>query len=234
MMSLRVRPSVAVCRSDRFSVRIRDQEDRAHAVERAEPLSLLLQVRDPVDHDVDLLPPDEVHVPQEGVRIPEAGRPDDDAPAVLEGDLFGPHRVGHGRHSGNLSSVSGRRRSPLARNASICSFSWGVSSAKTSVKSVSIGGGGLRSTSLIVACRRSSSSTRSLSSDSFDHSPLSSRYFRIRSIGSRFAHASTSSFERYRVGSSLEECGPMRYVTASIIVGPPPLRALSAAAFVTA
>src|SRR5438093_8720763 len=80
----------------------------------------------------------------------------------------------------------------------------------------------------------SSSSARSFSSESFDHRPFSSRYFLIRSIGSRFAHASTSSFDRYRVGSSLEEWGPIRYVTASIIVGPPPLRALSAAAFVTA
>src|SRR5207249_5461704 len=67
-----------------------------------------------------------------------------------------------------------------------------------------------------------------------DQRPFSSRYFRIRSIGSRFCHASSSSFERYRVGSSLDECGPIRYVTASIMVGPPPVRALSAAAFVAA
>src|SRR5438093_12447710 len=93
-----------------------------------------------------------------------------------------------------------------------------------------MGGGGPRSTSLIVAWSRSSNSARSWSSDSLDHSPFSSRYFRIRSIGSRFAHDSTSSFDRYRVGSSLEEGGPRRQVTASIIGGPPPLRAVPAAA----
>src|SRR5207245_4507075 len=207
----RVRPPVAVRRADCFPVRVGDEQDRPDAVERAEPTPFLLEVRDDVvEQDVDLLAPDEVHVPQEGVRIAKTRRPDHDASAVLESDLFTPHRVGHGRHSGNLSSISGRRRSPLARNASICSFNWGVSSAKTSVKRVSIGGGGLRSTSLIVAWSRSSSSARSFSSESLDQSPFSSRYFRIRSIGSRFAHASTSSFDRYRVGSSLEEWGPIR------------------------
>src|SRR6059036_1903913 len=185
---LRVRPCVAVGRTDRFAVRIRDEQDGTHPIEAAEPLPFGLEVRGHlVDQDIDILSADEVHVPKERLRVAETGRPNDDAPAVLECDFFGPHRVGHGRHSGNLSSISGRRRSPLARNASICSFSWGVSSAYTSVKRVSIGGGGLRSTSLIVVWRRSSSSTRSLSSESFDHSPLSSRYFLIRSIGSRFA-----------------------------------------------
>src|SRR6059036_3318298 len=194
---LRIRPCVAVRRSDGFPGCIRDKQDGPHAIEGAQPLPFVLEVRGHlVDQDVDFLTADEVHVPKERLRVAETGRPDDDAPAVLERDLFGPHRVGHGCHSGNLSSISGRRRSPLARNASICSFSWGVSSAYTSVKRVSIGGGGLRSTSLIVVWRRSSSSTRSLSSESFDHSPLSSRYFRIRSIGSRFAQVSTSSFDR--------------------------------------
>src|SRR5437867_9487365 len=95
-----------------------------------EPLRFWLEVRlHLVDQDVDFLSADEVHVPKERLRVAETGRPDDDPPAVLECDFFGPHRVGHGRHSGNLSSISGRRRSPLARNASICSFSWGVISA---------------------------------------------------------------------------------------------------------
>src|SRR5438445_58982 len=44
----------------------------------------------------------------------------------------------------------------------------------------------------------------------------------------------TSSFERYRVGSSLVECAPIRYVTASTKVGPPPARARSSASFITA
>src|SRR5205809_194335 len=94
------------------------------------PPAFFIEVRrNLIEQDVDLLSPDEVHVPQEGLRVAEARWADDHPPPILERDFLGPHRVGHGRHSGNLSSTSGRRRSPLARNASICSFSWGVSSA---------------------------------------------------------------------------------------------------------
>src|SRR3989441_11947370 len=131
---------MSVCRADRLSVRVGDEEHRSHVVERSEPLSLLVEVRtDLIDEDEDPFAPDEIHVPEKRLRVAQAGRPE---------------------------------------------------------MRVSIGGGGLRSTSLIVVWRRSSSSIRSLSSESFDHSPFSSRYFRIRSIGSRFAQVSTSSFDR--------------------------------------
>src|SRR5207244_11559699 len=52
---------------------------------------------------------------------------------------------------------------------------------------------------------------------------------RYRSSGSRAFHRSTSSLDRYRVASSAVECGPIRYVTASIRVGTPSSRARAAA-----
>src|SRR2546428_9789520 len=125
----RERPSFAVGRTDHLPASIRHHEDLSRAIEGTEPWRHVVEIRDLVDHDVDFFLANQVHIPKEGLRISEARRPDDDLPAVFERDLLGPHRVGHGRHSGNLSSISGRRRSPLARNASICSFSWGVSSA---------------------------------------------------------------------------------------------------------
>src|SRR3989449_7759680 len=42
---LREPPAVTVRRADRLSVRVGDEEDRSHAVERSEPLSLLVEVR---------------------------------------------------------------------------------------------------------------------------------------------------------------------------------------------
>src|SRR5206468_7108940 len=61
------------------------------------------------------------------------------------------------------------------------------------------------------------------------HQRACSRYLRNRGSGSRACHAVTSASARYREGSSLEEWGPMRYVTASTSVGPSPSRALRAA-----
>jgi len=51
----------------------------------------------------------------------------------------------------------------------------------------------------------------------------------MRSMGSRRRQSSTVSRARYRLGSSAELCGPMRYVTASMSVGPVPARARSTA-----
>ena len=56
----------------------------------------------------------------------------------------------------------------------------------------------------------------------------------MRAIGSRSDHSCSSSLPRYFVGSSLVVCAPMRYVTASIARGPPPVRASSSARRVTA
>src|SRR3989454_2750453 len=61
---LRVRPSVAVRRADRFPVRVGAGLNPPNAVERAEPPPSLPWVRgDGVEQDVDLLAPHQVHVP---------------------------------------------------------------------------------------------------------------------------------------------------------------------------
>src|SRR3989475_264829 len=234
VLRLREIPAVAVRRAHDLARGIGDEQDVVNAIERCEPASFRLHILDVVQEDVNRLGADEVRIPHEGLRVPHSGGPNRDGARVPQGDAFCPHRVGHACHSGNRSIISGRRRSPLARYASICSLICGVISAYTSSNRLSIGGGGCRSTSRTVAWIRSSKSARSFASSASDQRPFTSRYFRIRSIGSRFCHASSSSFERYRVGSSLDECGPIRYVTASIIVGPPPARALSTAAFVAA
>src|SRR3989442_5855317 len=110
---LRVCPCVAVGRTDRFPIRIRDEQDGAHTIEGAEPLPFGLEVRGHlVDQDVDILSADEVYGPKERLRVAETGRPDDDAPAVLERDFFGPHRVGHGLTAGTCRAsraVAARR-----------------------------------------------------------------------------------------------------------------------------
>src|SRR5256712_11040234 len=73
---LRVRPSAAVRRADRFPVRVGDEQDRPNAVERTGPTPFLLGVRDDgVEQGVDLPAPDEGHVPQEGNRIAKTRRP---------------------------------------------------------------------------------------------------------------------------------------------------------------
>src|SRR5439155_22494621 len=56
---------------------------------------------------------------------------------------------------------------------------------------------------------------------------------RYRSRGSRAFHRATSSSVRYQEASSAVECGPIRYVTASISVGTPSSRARAAASLVT-
>ena len=71
--------------------------------------------------------------------------------------------------------------------------------------------------------RRASSST-----------PAARRWASTRAIGSFAAHSSRSSGSTYRVGSSDVVCGPIRYVTASMKVGPPPVRARSSAPRVAA
>src|SRR6266566_2591336 len=176
-------PGVTIRRSDDLLVRDRDEEHVALAVEARKPPPLLLQVWHLFEHEVDLFSADAVRVAHRGLRVVHPAGPQQHGPPVPEGEGFLPHRVRHESHSGNLSKTSGRRRSPEARYASICSLTCGL---------------------------MSSSSARNASSRSFDQSPFNSRYFRMRSIGSRRAQASTSSFGRYRVGSSLEECGPIR------------------------
>src|SRR6266508_1712599 len=193
---LRERASVAIRGADDLAAIDRHDEDVADSIELLEPTSFGLEVRDFFHHDVYPLPPNAVHVPQTRLGILHSCGAQDDLASVAEGDLPGPQRVRHAPHKGNLSRVSGRRRSPEARYASICSLSWGVMSAYTSSKRDSIRGGGCRSTSLIVFWIRSSISARSRSSSALDHSPFSSRYLRIRSIGSFSRHRSTSSVAR--------------------------------------
>ena len=150
MAVLREGPGVTIRRSDDLPVCDRDEEHVALAVEAGKPPSLLLQVWHLFEHEVDLFSADAVHVPHRRLRVVHPAGPQQHGPPVPEGESFLPHRVRHEAHSGNLSKTSGRRRSPEARYASICSLTCGLMSAKTSPKSVSIGGGGFRSTSLIV------------------------------------------------------------------------------------
>src|SRR5205807_7571384 len=110
----------------------------------------LLQVWYRFEHEVDLFPADAVHVAHRRLRVVHLAGPQQHGPPVPEGESFLPHRVRHEAHSGNLSKTSGRRRSPEARYASICSLTCGLISATTSPMRVSIGGGGFRSTALIV------------------------------------------------------------------------------------
>src|SRR5262249_36949749 len=159
---------------------------------------------------------------------------DEDLRVALHGpSQAGVDRLSEGEHLGHRWSLPSND-DRYAANFSRSSSTSGEPSAYTCANRVSGSGSGIASTRSrrCTACLVASASTAAKKSASAR--PLWARNARTRVTGSLACHASTSLAMRYRVGSSDVVCAPIRYVYASISMGPWPWRAWSSAARGTA